>query len=375
MAHRARSVSVEGPALGLLSVQRANHAVRCVVERMQCSSGTLHARGHEGVFDGSHRVRGASHTPWNQKACQESHQVTFRGALVSHPTVVLVRCSDNRKRCSLSEPPRDFGSNSMKPERLSRATCRHYGVLLLSQPTQVVMSKGVTAIAAIRVEEGVLLVADRSCVKDEMLTSTIPAMGPNQVKIESTKHRLHLGIAGVFVSENSDGSVIDLLDIARDAAHTFSQPGEAANSIRQAFDRVAGEVRANRKVGTFDTPAGTIGAITAILLVGLTSSGAEIHEIALTATGRCEQRLVTMNSIAIAPADSLDDFKAAAERASAEATMDDAVHVILKAVARASMTSFGWVSPDADLAAIYANGMSVSVGVDGAANLQSLETP
>ena len=247
-------------------------------------------------------------------------------------------------------------------------------MLLIVCPPQVVVSNDMTAIAAIRVSEGVLLIADRSCQRNEMLTLKIPMPGPDQVKIETTKHRMHLGLAGVFVSERKDGTVIDLLQIAREAAHTFLQPGEAANSIRQAYERVADEVRADRRAGTFDTPAGTLGAITAILLIGLADDGAEIHEIALTAEGRCTHRVVSQDSAVIAPVDSLEEFKAAAERASATATIEEAMNVMLDAIAAASMVSFGWVSPDADVTAIYSNGLSISRGFDGAENLQALET-
>jgi len=102
VSHRARSVSVEGLALGLLGVQRASHGVRCVTNRMQCSSGSFDALRCERALDDSRRVNCATDTPWNQKSCQKSHQVTFRCALVLNPTVIPVRCSGNRRWRSLS---------------------------------------------------------------------------------------------------------------------------------------------------------------------------------------------------------------------------------------------------------------------------------
>ncbi len=103
--------------------------------------------------------------------------------------------------------------------------------------------------------------------------------------METTRNRVHIAIAGILAGGPEGGGQIDLLELARVSARSTSNPGVAANLVRQAFDGVSATIRAGARAGTFASPLGSVEALTAVILVGMWGGNIEVHEVALTASG------------------------------------------------------------------------------------------
>lgn len=216
-----------------------------------------------------------------------------------------------------------------------------------------------TVISAVQTPEGVLLVTDRSTQYNELIFDDYPRQAPDQIKVETTRNRVHIAIAGILAGGPKGADQIDLLELARISARSTSNPGEAANMVRQDFDGVSTAIRAGAQAGTFTSPLGSVEALTAVILVGMWEGNIEVHEVALTASGLCVASTGFKDSLVFAPPNSLDEFKAAATEASHKETMEEAATVMIDAVHRAAVQSPGYVSFDADFVTIYRDGTSI----------------
>ena len=235
-------------------------------------------------------------------------------------------------------------------------------VLIVPLPPPVVVWRPVSALAVVVRGDGIVLAADRSLSRNGVeLAPGVPWPEPDAPKLFVTPGGLGVALVGKATAPNPGGAAVDLRTIAVDAVADLDDAEAAAVAVRQAWARVAGQVRTHAGGGSFPVPPWTSLALTVAVIVGAGEDGPAAALVGLPPTGRCWSGAV-LESTSFAPEKAAAELGLVVVNADAAPSLAATTDAVVAGIRAAATSAPGFVSLDID-----------SVTVSGAETTQLVE--